>query len=868
MPILGQRIPVEPKPKSPSSERKNGTGKSYAERALQYGLSQYKASKNKKKKKEDEVAKKKARKVRNDFSQNYIPVKEVEYGIIHTTDGRWVKIMEIQPVNFYEKSSKERNKIVSNFTDLFRICPRLLQIKVTSDRANPHEIIDNVLMRADKNDPVEIVQQRNDYVKKIKNISSNASISKRFFLIFQYEGKSRDPMVVADDMLSVARGISNVLASYGNFEILRTNDYNYNTMSTLYYLFNRKSVRVTPYEYRYKRMIADTARYNEAASTNKKVSDIDLISPRGINTYSKTSILMDGQYITWLTLKEEGHPDRVYAGWLDCFSFGEYVDIDVYIKRLPRESTRNILEQYNVNKRASAREHSGNAAKFEQIMGDVNNNTYVASKMNADEDLMEVTIVLTIRADSIKSLNRRKNTVMKSLQARRFYVEDTFLNTENYLKMTMPLLFIDHDIFGRNKRNYLTSSLSGLYPFTSPELYDPTGFMVGINKKNGTIAAINNFNTQFYKNANMAIFGTSGSGKTFTEQVLGYGMLFAGIRVFYILPVKGYEYIPGCLNVKGSYFSLGPGFKSCINLMEIRPETQIDTSTLGADIAIPKVSLLAKKTTSIITAIQLLMFKETMTMVEQNKLNAAIVRVYNRYGITDDNSSIFEENGIVKKMPITDDLYKEVRSMEGMERILSALDIIVNGTCSNMNAQTNIDLSNNYTVIDVDEEVIGESLLPFFLYIAFDCVNDMVKSSRTHFDAVFLDEVWKMMANEEAAKQVQKMVKLIRGYAGSVITATQDIFDFLNNDFGVAVLNNTEIKLFLNMKDDECERVAKIQKLSEEDQKMIHGFNRGEGMLISNGDKVCVNIIASEHEVYTFTTDANILRKKQANTVP
>ena len=725
-------------------------------------------------------------------------------------------------------------------------------------------MVTNIRSRRRPDEDPLITAQRDDYINKIIDITSSASVSKRFFIIYQNEGRAHRFEDIVDEMRQIEIDIGGVLARCGNYLVERDKDPDTDVLMKLYYLLNRKSSRSFPYDYRYKRMLADAARYNAATGADRQVADLDVISTRGIDTTSSMCMLIDGQYYTWLALKENGHPGAAYAGWLDLFSFGEYVDVDCHISRLPRESTLRIVEQYTRTKKVSAKEHIGDQAKYEEKMGDVNNNMYVTRKMrNEDEDLWETSILLTIRADNKKQLIQRRNSIQKSLQARQFYTEDTYLNTDQMYRMTLPLMLPDRDIFTRCQRNYLTSSLSSLYPFTSPEMYDPTGFMIGINQKNGTLAAINNFNTKRFKNANMAIFGTSGAGKTFTEQTLAYGMLFAGIRTFFILPAKGYEYIPGCNNVGGTYIKLAPAAQTCVNIMEIRPEESIRMEDVEEDLAESKTSLLTKKVNSIIVFIQLLMGKEQMGLMETNNLNSYIVALYHRFGITDDNRSIYAAPGVLKKMPVISDLYNALLDKPGMERVTSVLNVFVAGTCRNMNGQTNVSFDNNYIVFDIDESDIPEELLPAFLYIAFDAVYDMVKSSRVHFDAVFMDEVWKMMGNQAAAKQVQRMVKLIRGYAGCVILATQDIHDFLSDDgFGVAVLNNTEIKLFLNLKNDECERVASLIKLDADDQKRILGFQRGQAMLISNGDKVFVDIKASEHEVLTFTTDANILRKK------
>ena len=33
------------------------------------------------------------------FTQDFIPIKNLEHGIIETTDGRYIKILEIEPIN-------------------------------------------------------------------------------------------------------------------------------------------------------------------------------------------------------------------------------------------------------------------------------------------------------------------------------------------------------------------------------------------------------------------------------------------------------------------------------------------------------------------------------------------------------------------------------------------------------------------------------------------------------------------------------------------------------------------------------------------------------------------------------------------------
>lgn len=96
--------------------------------------------------------------------------------------------------------------------------------------------------------------------------------------------------------------------------------------------------------------------------------------------------------------------------------------------------------------------------------------------------------------------------------------------------------------------------------------------MLGISD-NGTIVSPNWFDTDMFINANMTIIGSSGSGKTFTEELIGRRMYLNGCRSYFIIPKKGLlDYYDGCANIGGTFISLAPGARDRINVMDIRPE--------------------------------------------------------------------------------------------------------------------------------------------------------------------------------------------------------------------------------------------------------------------------------------------------------
>jgi hypothetical protein len=58
-----------------------------------------------------------------EYTQSFIPVKEIKNGIIETTDNRYIKILEIEPINFLLRSSEEQHHIISSFASWLKISP-------------------------------------------------------------------------------------------------------------------------------------------------------------------------------------------------------------------------------------------------------------------------------------------------------------------------------------------------------------------------------------------------------------------------------------------------------------------------------------------------------------------------------------------------------------------------------------------------------------------------------------------------------------------------------------------------------------------------------------------------------------------------
>ena len=113
-------------------------------------------------------------------------------------------------------------------------------------------------------------------------------------------------------------------------------------------------------------------------------------------------------------------------------------------------------------------------------------------------------------------------------------------------------------------------------------------------------------------------------------------------------------------------------------------------------------------------------------------------------------------------------------------------------------------------------------------------------------------------SNKYAAEFVLEVFKIIRGYGGAAIAATQDLSDFFaleGGKYGRGIINNSKTKIILNLEDDEAQSVKEILKLSRIEIRKILNFDRGEALITANNNKINVLVKPSDVEKDLITTD-------------
>lgn len=98
-----------------------------------------------------------------------------------------MKIIEILPINFLLRSSEEQYNIISSFASWLKISPMRLQFKSVSRKADSDKHVAMVREELSRENDPQCRQLGEEYLRLIKDVGNKEALSRRFFLIFQYE---------------------------------------------------------------------------------------------------------------------------------------------------------------------------------------------------------------------------------------------------------------------------------------------------------------------------------------------------------------------------------------------------------------------------------------------------------------------------------------------------------------------------------------------------------------------------------------------------------------------------------------------------------------------------------------------------------
>lgn len=389
-------------------------------------------------------------------------------------------------------------------------------------------------------------------------------------------------------------------------------------------------------------------------------------------------------------------------------------------------------------------------------------------------------------------------------------------------------------------RNMDTTSLATTFPFTSSELTMESGIMYGINEHNDSLVIFDRFQME---NANMIIFAKSGAGKSYTVKLEILRQLMFGVEIIVLDPEHEYEDLSKA--VGGEYLNFTFGSQARINPFDLSNMYEEGENELG------------QKIISLHGLLKVMLGE--MTPQQDALLDRALVAAYKAKGITPDPATQTLEP------PLMEDVYKALIGMENedADNISARLEKFITGSFRGIFDQpSNFNITNQLTVFSVKE--MEEGLRPIAMYIILDFIWTRVKK-KLKKRILVIDEAWYFMKSKDSASFIYSMVKRARKYYLGITTITQDVEDFVSNEYGKAIISNASIQFLMKQSTASIPVLAETFYLSQGERQLLITADVGEGIFFAGQNHVALRVVASpeEHSIITTNPEEILQKNKQ-----
>lgn len=413
----------------------------------------------------------------------YLPISKIANGIIYTKDHRYVKVIEVVPINFMLRSAREQRSIIYSFISYLKISPVKLQFKVLTRRADINRHMDTVRreMAQETNEQCRLMQE--DYLQFVQQIGSREAVTRRFFLIFEYEPwsntkRSEEEGEAVGTLQSAVRTAANYLRQCGNEVIVPDNEDEF-TVDILYNLLCRNESAVKPLPERVRDIMA---RYLE----NGREGELDHIpaneffAPSSVDFTHSRYICIDGMYYAYLLVPSDGFKPQVPAGWLSLIvNAGDGIDMDMFLTRQPKERiVQKVGQQLRIN-RSKLKDASDTNTDFDSIDGAIRSGYFLKEGLSNNEDFYFMNLLITITAQTEDDLEWKVSEMKKLLLSQDMRVNTCHFREEQAFLSSLPLVALERKLYEQSKRNLLTAGAASCYPFTSYEMCDDNGILLG-----------------------------------------------------------------------------------------------------------------------------------------------------------------------------------------------------------------------------------------------------------------------------------------------------------------------------------------------------------------------------------------------------
>jgi len=354
-----------------------------------------------------------------------------------------------------------------------------------------------------------------------------------------------------------------------------------------------------------------------------------------------------------------------------------------------------------------------------------------------------------------------------------------------------------------------STAVSYLMPFVSKHLQDADGIFLGVNAYNDSLIFMDPFTS---RNNNMNIFGVSGSGKSVTSKVLMNRLYMRGVQILAIDPEGEYVNLAKSLGGEVIQFSRENG----INPFHINSTKENDILD-----------------------------------------HISTLKTFFKFFIPQDHydGAVLDEN-LIKLYDSGTPNFENLLELLGNHSMAKDLSVLSTGSLRGIfNSKRKLELDNNFIVLDLHDLKKDEKREPA-MYLLTSLIWNLINIQNGKKRMLFIDEAHKVLVDHEVAVFYRELVKQARKRNTGVVSITQDVEDFLHNEYGKAIITNSETKILLKQSYAALSEIGTIYPMTDEEKQQLGHLGIGEVILFREAEHLRLNTIVLPFEKpLVFTSD-------------
>ena len=544
------------------------------------------------------------------------------------------------------------------------------------------------------------------------------------------------------------------------------------------------------------------------------LSTKDFIAPSGFEFRTGKQFRMGKKYgaVSFVQILAPELNDRMLAEFLDMESnlvvslHIQSVDQIKAIKTVKRKITDLDKSKIEEQKKAVRAGYDMDIIPSDLATYGAEAKKLLQDLQSRNERMFLVTFLVLNTADTPRQLDN--NVFQASSIAQKYNCQLTRLDfqQEEGLMSCLPLGLNQIEI----QRGLTTSSTAIFVPFTTQELFQngKEALYYGINALSSNLIMVDR---KLLKNPNGLIFGTPGSGKSFSaKREIANCFLLTTDDVIICDPEA--EYAPLVERLHGQVIKISPTSTNYINPMDLNLDYSDDESPL------------ALKSDFILSLCELIVGgKEGLQPVQKTIIDRCVRLVYQDY-LNDPRP---------ENMPVLEDLYNLLRAQDEKEAqyIATALEIYVTGSLNVFNHRSNVDINNRIVCYDIKE--LGKQLKKIGMLVVQDQVWNRVTINRAAHKSTryYIDEMHLLLKEEQTAAYTVEIWKRFRKWGGIPTGITQNVKDLLSSREVENIFENSDFVYMLNQAGGDRQILAKQLGISPHQLSYVTHSGEGEGLL-------------------------------------